>query len=538
MPVLEQLPSTVPAWPSAALLVPALVVAAAAVLAARAPTVATAWRSARTATSALAIAAVVVAVARLAGGVRANGLVRIDNVTVAMVGLVALVGWVVVRFSASYLAGDPHEQRYAARILATLAAVSVVVVANHVVLLLAAWTATSVALHGLLTFFGDRPVAVAVAHKKFLLARFADACMFGAAVAFWVAWDTLRIDAIGAQAAAGALPTSARVGIMLVALAVIVKCAQLPFHGWLIQVMEAPTPVSALLHAGVVNLGGFVLLRFAPVVDQSVETRGVLLAVGLFTAVVAALVMTTRVSIKVALAWSTCAQMGFMLVQCALGLWEMALLHLLAHSAYKAHAFLGAGGTVRRVQRQQLAGHVATPGLAAVLAGLAVSLAATVVVGLAWQALPGTKQLSAPVWVMLGVVALAIVPLTAGAHRGSRLVLGARSIAVTVLYLGLHELAGEVVPHGTPVPAAFVVVTGLAFATLFALQTACLVAPTGPVAQRIRPWVYAGLFLDDAFTRVAFAVSPPPPAVARPTQLPQSAAVAVVRTPAHVAVAR
>ena len=71
--------------------------------------------------------------------------------------------------------------------------------------------------------------------------------------------------------------------------------------------------------------------------------------------------MTTRVSVKVALAWSTCAQMGFMLMQCGIGLWEMALLHLVAHSLYKAHAFLAAGGTVRRTQRRQLAPRPTTP---------------------------------------------------------------------------------------------------------------------------------------------------------------------------------
>jgi NADH:ubiquinone oxidoreductase subunit 5 (subunit L)/multisubunit Na+/H+ antiporter MnhA subunit len=106
---------------------------------------------------------------------------------------------------------------------------------------------------------------LAVAHKKFLLARLADTCMLGAAIAFGSTFDTLRIDAIVADVvAAASLPAGARVAILLVALAAVVKCAQLPFHGWLIQVMEAPTPVSALLHAGVVNLGGFVLLRFAP----------------------------------------------------------------------------------------------------------------------------------------------------------------------------------------------------------------------------------------------------------------------------------
>jgi len=80
---------------------------------------------------------------------------------------------------------------------------------------------------------------------------------------------------------------------------------------------------------------------------------------------IAALVMTTRISVKVMLAWSTCAQMGFMLMQCGLGVPEMALLHLLAHSLYKAHAFLAAGGVVRRVGIARLASAPAAPGVGA-----------------------------------------------------------------------------------------------------------------------------------------------------------------------------
>ena len=97
------------------------------------------------------------------------------------------------------------------------------------------------------------------------------------------------------------------------------KRAQLPFHGWLYPGDGAPTPVSAPLHAGIVNLGGFVLLRFAPLVSEVPAAQTPLVVVGAATAVLAALVMTTRISIKVMLAWSTCAQMGFMLMQCGLG---------------------------------------------------------------------------------------------------------------------------------------------------------------------------------------------------------------------------
>ncbi len=483
----------------------------------------TSWTFARRATGLMTLASVAVGVLRIASGPEANEWVRVDNVTVLVLLLVSLVGSVVVRYSSTYLSGDRQEQRYVRRLLATLAAVTVVVVANNLLLLAAAWTATSLALHGLLTFFGDRPVAVAVAHKKFLLARVADVCMLGAVVAFGTTFSTLRIDAIVAQAvAAPELSWAARVGIFLVAMAAVLKCAQLPFHGWLIQVMEAPTPVSALLHAGVVNLGGVVLLRFAGVVDRAIETRVLLVLVGVSTAVIASLVMTTRVSVKVALAWSTCAQMGFMLMQCGLGIWEMALLHLMAHSVYKAHAFLGAGGTVRETQRRQLVSADPAPKAASVAVGAVVALVGTAAVGGLWSLIPGTESLSAAAWLLLGIVALALVPLTTPFHRSGHLVLVARALAVPVTYVVLHEIAGRLVPHGTSAPAALLVFAAVGFVGLFIVQAAFLVSPRGPLARRVRPWIYAGLFLDEGFTRIAYSIARPPAAAHRPGPLPRS----------------
>ncbi len=511
-----------PAWSTVLAVAPAMA-AGITSFAVRRTSVATSWRLGQAATGAMGLAALALTAVRVGMGSMANGLVRVDNVTVSVLMLICLVGAVVVRYSSTYLRGDPHERRYVCRLLATLAAVSLVVVANQIVVLVAAWTAASVALHGLLTFFGDRPVAVAIAHKKFLLARCADACMLAATVAFGLTFSTLRIDEIVVRAvASAALPWGARVGIMLVAVAAVLKCAQLPFHGWLIQVMEAPTPVSALLHAGVVNLGGLVLLRFAPLVDRAVETRTLLVIVGVLTAVIASLVMTTRVSVKVALAWSTCAQMGFMLMQCGLGIWEMALLHLLAHSVYKAHAFLSAGGTVRNTQRRQLAIPPDPPHVRALVAGTLIAVAATVAVGAAWALSPGTAPLSATAWVLLGIVALALVPLTTPRHGRANSSLLAQAVVVPVVYVALHDLFGRWVPHARTTPIALLAVTSIGFGVLFVAQTLFLVAPHGRIARRIRPWIYAGLFLDETFTRLAFAVSAPPAPHARATPLPRA----------------
>ena len=511
------------------LLAPAVAALVAAVASTRTTSVGAAWRAAKVATVAMLLAAGVAAIVRAATGERAGMVLRSDTVGVAMLMLVSFVGWVVIRYSEAYLRGDPQERRYIGWLLTTLAAVAVVVIANHLAVLMLAWTATSLALHGLLTFFGDRPVAVAVAHKKFILARCADLAMFGAVVAFGTTFGTLRIDRIAAEAAAVTLPTGARIGVALVALAALLKCAQLPFHGWLIQVMEAPTPVSALLHAGVVNLGGFVLLRFAPVVDRAIETRVLLVTVGTATAVIAALVMTTRVSVKVSLAWSTCAQMGFMLMQCGLGLWEMALLHLLAHSLYKAHAFLGAGGAVRQTQRKQLVSKPVPPTAWSLAVGVVVAIAGTLGAGWVWGRLPFAEPPSATLWVFGSIVALALVPLATGIlrpdGRRARPALLGGTFAVPLGYFGLHEIFTNLVPRGRAAPPALLVLVAGSFVLLFGIQILGAVAPAGRLRRRLYPWIYGGLFLDEAFTRLAFATWRPPAPRFREAPLPQRTAV-------------
>ena len=510
-------PAVLPLWQSALIVAPTVVALGSAASIRPGGSNSSSWRVARTASTAMLAFAVTAALVRLLTEDRTNAFVRTDPVGSAVLVLVSFVGWVCIRYSGAYLRGDPHERRYIQRMMATLAAVGLVIVANNLLVLTLAWTLTSLALHGLLTFFGDRPAAVAAAHKKFLVARIADMCMLGAVVVFSVTFDTLRIDLIVAEVRASEqLATGARFGVALVALAALLKCAQLPFHGWLIQVMEAPTPVSALLHAGVVNLGGFILLRFAPVVDRATETRALLVVVGTTTAVLAALVMTTRISIKVSLAWSTCAQMGFMLMQCGLGAWGMALLHLLAHSLYKAHAFLGAGGTVRLTQRKQLANKAVAPTTPSLVAGLLVALTATLVAGYTWSLLPFDGQLPSSVWVLGAIVALALVPLmplsrTPGSRVSGRTLpaLAVGLLAVPFAYFGLHELFRHLAPGDSRAPTFLLVVVAAAFSTLFLAQA---VIATGPARgrQRIYPWIYGGLFLDEAFTRITFGLWKPP----------------------------
>lgn len=524
--------STLPLWQTVLLMGPVLASCAAAIFAELPANTLSAWRAARWA----ALASIVFSALLLAtvlSGTHGTGLgLRADALGAVLLMLVSFVGWVIVRYSQPYLNGEHNERHYVRWLMATLATVGLVVVSNNVLVLALAWTATSLALHRLLTFFGERPAAVVAAHKKFIVARLADGFMLLAAGLLYLAFGTLQIDQITRLAAsAPQTPLAAQAAILLIASAALLKCAQLPFHGWLIQVMEAPTPVSALLHAGVVNLGGFVLMRFAPLVSEVPAAQMLLVIAGTATAVLAAGVMTTRISIKVMLAWSTCAQMGFMLMQCGLGAWEMALLHLTAHSLYKAHAFLSAGGAVRRAMLAQLTPRAPSPGLLALLLGVLLGSGMVLAAGAALGLLAPAQSTAPAIWVLAGIVALALVPLVhAQAWRLGGLwlpALGLGAFSVALAYVGLHHLFAEWLLPKAGAPAGssafhdrLSIGVALAFAGLFMLQSLLAVSPRGPLARRVYPWFYGGLFLDEKFNRIAFALWPAPGAAIANDPLP------------------
>ena len=281
---------------------------------------------------------------------------QVDALSAAMLLLVSFVGAIVARYSRRYLDGNARQAHFSRWLLATLAAVLSLVVAGNLVLLALAWVATSLALHQLLVFYPERDGARMAARKKFVFGRAADACVVVAVALAASAFGGIELDQVLAQARAlgesGGTAAHAHWIAGLVAVAAIIKSAQFPFHGWLPEVMETPTPVSALLHAGIVNAGGFLIVRLSPLMTLSAPALDLLLVAGAFTALFAAAVMLTQSSVKSSLAWSTCAQMGFMLMQCGLGAFSTAVLHIVAHSLYKAHAFLGAGSIVDAMRAQ------------------------------------------------------------------------------------------------------------------------------------------------------------------------------------------
>ena len=459
------------------------------------------------------------AVALLAAGpgtlrlVEVGGLglsLRLDVVAVTMSLLVAFVGWVVLHFAVTYLDGEAGQDRFLAWMSATLAAVLLLVQAGNLALFVAAWIATGAGLHRLLLFYPERIQARRAARKKVVAARLGDTALLGGAGLLWLGYGTGDIAAILDAARAGTAPAVAPWAAGLLALAAALKSAQLPLHGWLTEVMEAPTPVSALLHAGVINAGGFLLIRFADVMLLAPGVLAVLVMLGGFTALVGGLAMLAQPAVKTSLAWSTIAQMGFMIMQCGLALFPLALLHIVAHSLYKAHAFLASGTTVELVAANRRPGPVAIPDGRAVGRAFALALAIYAAIGFAFGFETKSVQAIALGGILiLGVAYLLAQGLADAAPRDLTRRTAVYAVAASIGYFALQTIAERLTAGtlpATPAPGplewALLVLSVSSFGLVAVAQALFPLWAYHPAAAGLRTHLANGLYANAVLDRL------------------------------------
>lgn len=440
--------------------------------------------------------------------------VRLDIVSVAMLLLVSFIGWVVVRYSTTYLDGEQRQGRFMGWLCLTLASVMLLAVAGSLVQLVFAWVATSFGIHQLLLFYPQRIAAQRAARKKIVSSRLANLALIIATGLLAYAYRTDDIATILQAARDGEGGTIAVAAAGLLALAAILKSAQFPLHGWLTEVMEAPTPVSALLHAGVINAGGFLLIRFADVMLLAPQILAVLVMIGGFTALFGGLVMLTQPAVKTSLAWSTVAQMGFMIMQCGLALFPLALLHIVAHSLYKAHSFLASGGAVDRVAAFRRPGPVAIPDAKAVgrafIAALAVYVAIHAMTALAFGGTGHSVQATALGAILVfGVAYLLAQGLADAAPRALTLWMAAYSLAASLGYFILHALAIRLTAEALPAAPApgslewmLIVLAVISFALVAVAQAMFPLWAYHPAAAGLRVHLANGLYVNALFDRL------------------------------------
>jgi NAD(P)H-quinone oxidoreductase subunit 5 len=336
--------------------------------------------------------------------------IYLDALSGIMLLLVAGIGTVVIRYSRRYLDGDPGQGHFFKWLALTIGSVLILVISGNLIQFTLAWMATSLSLHRLLLFYPERPGARWAAHKKFVISRLGDLCLVAAMFLIYRTFGSLHFGEIFADAelharhAPEGLSPWPGTGLFWIGLLLVfgaaLKSAQFPFHSWLPEVMETPTPVSALMHAGIINAGGFLIVRMSPVMVLSPTALNVLAVIGAVTALFGALVMLTQNSIKKSLAFSTVGQMGFMMLQCGLGAFSSAMLHIVAHGIYKAHAFLSSGSIIDLAK----AAWAPTPRISRHRGELPLAFAAALAVTWLTATLFGITLAEEPALVLLGAI--------------------------------------------------------------------------------------------------------------------------------------
>ncbi len=432
----------------------------------------------------------------------------VDSLSALMLTLVSFLGLIVTRYSVNYLEGDPGQARFSRWLVLTLASVLVLVVSSNLLVFTAAWISTSLSLHHLLNFYSERPAAVVAARKKFIISRLADVCMITALGLVWSSYGTWEFHEIFAKPAG---PHSGLVAGLFVAAAML-KSAQFPFHSWLPDTLETPTPVSALMHAGIINAGGFLIVRLSPLIIQSPVALNTLALLGAFTALFASVIMMTQTSIKKSLAWSTVAQMGFMMLQCGLGAFALAMMHIVAHSLYKAHSFLSCGSIINLTKSAWTpVGRPAANPLV-VLASLAVALVGGASIALAF----GLRLQTNPGQVLLvAIFSMAIAHLLWTLWSSSlrqRLIL--RGLAITLaasaacftLHSVFEHLLASALPAYAParsgVEYAVMILVALLFLAVLVFQSQMPAWSSRPAFMRFYVHASNGFYFGTVFNRL------------------------------------
>ncbi len=406
--------------------------------------------------------------------------------------LVSFIGWVTCRYSIRYLDGEIAQGKYFKWMSFTIAAVSGMVLSADLLTFGLCWCLTSFGLHHLLIHYADRPAAQRAAWTKFIVSRVGDAAVLTAICLYFPLLPSLHFADLAAAAADIDVTSQPafQMATVALAIAVLAKSAQIPFHTWLPLTMETPTPVSALMHAGIVNAGGFLLVRCSPLMNASVAAQTLLVVVGTLTACLASVIMLTQTSIKKKLAYSTISQMGFMLMQCGLGAYSAAMLHILAHSLYKAHEFLSSGSVMSRRAAMQT-----TPVVKQVVQWPVLVVTMFALMGGAWGMLylvgedPFTKPAG---WLLTGLLCAALTTWLVQTMAVARPQLVARGWLTATLLLALYSISfaivDSIVPYhaaaGQP-PLVLSMVALVAFAALLTFQFS-LMSPWA--VQKLRTW--------------------------------------------------
>nr|YP_009734620.1 NADH dehydrogenase subunit 5 [Sphenopus marsupialis]QIB71214.1 NADH dehydrogenase subunit 5 [Sphenopus marsupialis]WGU50013.1 NADH dehydrogenase subunit 5 [Sphenopus marsupialis] len=283
---------------------------------------------------------------------------QFDSVTATMLIVVTSISTLVHIFSTAYMDGDPHLPRFMSYLSLFTFFMILLVTSDNYPQLFIGWEGVGLCSYLLINFWLTRIEANKAAIKAMLVNRVGDIGLVLAMFAIWEEFGSLDFSSVFNAAAVAAEGPSTESHITLICLFLFIgavgKSAQLGLHTWLPDAMEGPTPVSALIHAAtMVTAGVFLLIRSAPLLEQAPLALMVVTVVGSMTAFFTATIGLVQNDLKKVIAYSTCSQLGYMVVACGISHYSISLFHLMNHAFFKALLFLSAGSVIHAMADEQ-----------------------------------------------------------------------------------------------------------------------------------------------------------------------------------------
>ncbi len=438
--------------------------------------------------------------------------IRLDALSILIFTMINLIGFIVLKFSFNYMDGDKRQGVFTGRLAATIASVQLLVLSGNLAMIFVTWVLTSLFLHKLLTFYPERPGAIIAARKKFIAARLSDLFLLTACILLYNQFGTGNLESIFSgikELAISNTPLLLEITAICIAFAAILKSALFPTHGWLVEVMETPTPVSALLHAGLLNAGPFLVARMAFVMSSAQYAPIVLIVFGGFTALFASISYLTQTSVKTALGYSSISHMGFSLLMCGFGVYSAAILHLVAHSFYKAHAFLSSGSVIDVLKASRISTTAKKGNLFQSLNSIFLALIVFIGLALIWGIDPVEElalvAVGAVIVMGLSIFISKVIPVinTLKGLLQASLLTFLVAISFFSLESGInHLLTGQIPPLGQP----SLIITGLILTILIIFLVVILIQMIAPFVSNTARWnklaihfrngLYANVFYD------------------------------------------
>jgi len=310
-----------------------------------------------------------------------KSLFHVDHLSWIMLSLIAFIGVCMGSFASRFMKGDSHYRRFFVYLAGLIASLAIMVTADHIALFFAGWCLSNFLLVRLMVHKGSWRAAKnsgRLALKNHLIG----ALSVGAALlTLFFATSETSIYALNHMPYA--IPFILPV-LVLLFIGAMTQSAIWPFHKWLLSSLNSPTPVSAIMHAGLINGGGFLLIRFGKLYFGHTSVLSGIFLVGMVTALIGTFWKLMQNDVKRMLACSTMGQMGFMIAQCGLGLFPAALAHLVTHGMYKAYLFLASGGAAQEKRHDLTISVKGSTLLSSLLCGVIGSLCFSLTSGKSW----------------------------------------------------------------------------------------------------------------------------------------------------------